>query len=137
MAVVDALAAHFYAQAVELCINPFDLLGCREKRDPATVDDTDFRHRIAEDCPSFGIILDVAKANKHAVLTRGEPQVKRSDQTVSKSSGFGLGPFGKGRYGGVDQVMVQFDGGEEIYLEHKILEAHAMLLTLVDLLGQQ
>ncbi|WP_264213223.1 hypothetical protein [Leisingera thetidis] len=137
VAVVDALAAQIYAQAVENRMNPFDLLGWHQSGDPSAPNDSVFRHRIAENCTGFGIILDVAKANKHAVLTRGTPIVKRSDQIVSQSKGFGLGRFGEGRFGGVDQIIVKFGGGEEIYLEHQLLEAHSTLLNLVDLLEQR
>ena len=137
VAVVDALAAQIYAQAVESGIKPFGLLGYHENGDPPDSNDSTFRQRIAEDCTGFQIILDVAKANKHAVLNRGAPLVKRSDQTVSKPIGYGLGRFGEGRYGGVDQVMVQLAGGEEIYLEHQILQAHDTLMSLVDLMDQR
>jgi len=134
--VVDALAAQIYAQAVEHDINPFDLLGWHGECGPKNPDDGTFRHRIAQDCTGSQIIFDVAKANKHAALTRGKPLIKKSDQTVSKSKGYGLGRFGEGRYGGVEQVLVQLDNGEEIYLEHQILEAHATLMNLVDLLDR-
>lgn len=136
VAVVDALAAQIYAQAVEHDINPFDLLGWHKDGKPKQLSDSAFRHRIAEDCTGFKVIRDVAKANKHALLTTGQPLVKRSDQTVSKSKGYGLGRFGKGRCGGVDQVMVQLLSGEEIYLEHQILEAHDTLTKLLNLMDQ-
>lgn len=137
VAAVDALAAQIYAQAVENSINPFDLLGWHESGDPTNPNDSIFRQRIAENCIGFRVTLDVAKANKHAVLKRGKPMVQRSDQIIRKSKGYGLGRFGECRYGGVDQVIVRFDGGEEIYLEHQILEAHDTLLNLVDLLERR
>lgn len=137
VAVLDALAAQIYAQVVEHNINPFDLLGWHKCGDPSDPNDSIFRHRIAESCSGFRVIRDVAKANKHAVLTRGNPKVKRSEQIVSQSKGFGLGPFGEGRFGGVSQIIIKLDGGEEIYLEHQILEAHEMLLNLIDLLEQR
>lgn len=137
VAVVDALAAQIYAQALEYDFNPFDLLGWHKHGDPSNPDDSKFRHRIAEDCTGFRIILDVAKANKHATLTRGQPIIKGSDQVVSEPKGYGLGRFGEGRFGGVNQVIVKLDDGEEIYLEHQILEAHDTLLNLVSLLEQR
>ncbi|WP_395173261.1 hypothetical protein [Roseibium alexandrii] len=137
VAVVDALAAQIYAQAVENNINPFDFLGWHEDGDPSYPNDSNFRDRIAENCTGFRFIFDVAKANKHAVLTRGKPTVKRADQVESKPKGFGLGRFGEGRSGGVHQVIIRFDDGEEVYLEHQILEAHDTLLNLVDLLEQR
>lgn len=82
VAVVDALAAQIFAQAHENDINPFDLLGWHEDGDPTNANDSIFRHRLAETCTGFKLVLDVAKANKHAVLTRGAPSVKRSDQVV-------------------------------------------------------
>lgn len=136
VAAIDALAAQIYAQAVEHNINPFDFLGWHEDGPPKKPSDSAFRQRIAENCSGFQIIRDVAKANKHALLTLGQPLVERSDQTMSKPKGFGLGRFGEGRFGGVDQVVVQLVSGEEIYLEHQILEAHDTLIALVDLLDQ-
>ncbi|NSY41542.1 hypothetical protein [Leisingera sp. ANG59] len=135
--VLDALAAQIYEQAVEHNINPFDLLGWHRCGDPSDPNDSTFRHRIAESCSGFGVIRDVAKANKHSVLTRGNPKVKRSEQIVSQPKAYGLGRFGEGRFGGVSQVIVKLDGGEEIYLEHQILEAHDTLLNLIDLLEQR
>lgn len=136
VAVVDALAAQIYAQAVERGINPFDLLGWNEEGTPKRPTDSAFRQRIAEDCTGFRIIRDVAKANKHAILTIGQPLVKRSDQSLTKSKDYGLGRYGEGRFGGVDQVVVQLGTGEEIYLEHQILEAHNTLNDLLDLLDR-
>jgi len=132
VAVVDALAAQIFEQSNEQRINPFDLLGWHEKGHPQKPSDLSFRERIAEDCTAFRIIRDVAKANKHAVLTRGNPEIKRSDQIVSKPTAYGLGRFGEGRYGGVDQVMVQYDDGKEIYLESQLRDAHATLLGLIE-----
>ncbi|MGJ8604617.1 MAG: hypothetical protein ACSHXH_10870 [Marivita sp.] len=137
VAVVDALAAQIFAQAHENGINPFDLLGWHEDGYPANANDSIFRHRLAENCTGFGLVLDVAKANKHAVLTRGAPTVKRSDQVVSKSRGYGLGRYGQGRFGGVRQIMICFQGGEEVYLEHQILEAHQSLSELIELLEKR
>jgi len=140
VAVVDALAAQIYAQAVENDIDPFEFLGWHKEGKPKNPSDSAFRHRIAEICTGFQIIRDVAKANKHALLTLGQPLVKRSDQTVSKAKGYGLGRFGEGRYGGVDQVVVQIFRNEkiheEIYLEHQILEAHDTLNGFLDLLDR-
>ena len=136
VAAVDALAAQIYAQAAEHGIDPYAFLGGHEKSGPQKPDDTDFRRRIAETCSAFHIVFLVAKANKHAILTRGKPLINRSDQTVSKPKGFGLGGFGEGRFGGVDQVMVQLDSGKEFYLEREILKAHGTLMNLIDLLDR-
>lgn len=148
VAVLDALTAHIYAEAKDICAaiarsnegtgkvtpTPFSLLGWHEKGDPQSQDDTAFRDRIAELNDSFRIVRDVAKANKHAELVRGVPSVKRSEQIVSKRYPFGLGRYGEGRHGGVAQVIVQFDDGEGAYLEHAILDAHEILKDLIDLL---
>lgn len=135
--VLDALAAQIYAQAVEHNINPFELLGWHRCGDPSDQNDSTFRHRIAGSCSGFEIVRDVAKANKHAILTRGNPMVNRSEQIVSQSKGYGLGRFGEGRSGGARQIIVKLDGGEEIYLEHQMLEAHDTLLNLIDLLERR
>lgn len=137
VATLDALAAQIYAQSVENDLDPFELLGWNEKGAPLRSDDIEFRHRIAEDCESFGIIRDVAKANKHAALTRGTPRVRQSEQVRSQSMPYGLGRFGEGRNGGVRQIIVRLNDGETLYLEHIIAEAHDWLMSLVELLNER
>lgn len=134
VAVVDALAAQIYAQAIENDINPFDFLGWHEDGPPKKPSDSAFRQRIAENYSGFLIIRDVAKANKHALLTLGQPLVDRSDQIRSIPKGATLGRYGDARPEGVDQVIVQCADGENIYLEHAILEAHEILNDFLDLL---
>ena len=137
VAALDALAAQIYAQSVENDLNPFELLGWSEQGAPSKSDDIEFRHRVAEDCDSFGIVRDVAKANKHAVLTRGTPKVRRSEQIRSQSMPYGLGRFGEGRNGGVRQVIVRLNEGETLYLEHIVADAHERLMSLVELLNDR
>ncbi len=134
VAVVDALAAQIFEQANEQGINPFDLLEPHEEGDPPKPRDDEFRKRIAQNCHAFSIIRDVAKANKHAILIQWNPEVKRSDQIVSKAIGYGRGEFGRGRYGGETQVMVQLNDGREIHLESRLHDAHATLLGLIEIL---
>lgn len=157
VAVLDALVGHIYAEAKHNGIDPFAWLGGRyvkggkdisitdfdETNDQNVVfqtelpennqNDSYFRERLADDCSAFRIIRDLAKANKHAELTRGSPLVSSSDQAASKPMGFGQGRFGVGRYGGVPQMMIRLNSldpvageqeTEEVYLEHALREAY-------------
>lgn len=134
VAVVDALAAQIYAQAKEHNINPFELLDEQTQVKPEEKDDSYFREKITNKCSGFKIIRDVAKANKHAILTRGEPQVKKSSQIISKSIGYGEGSYGAGRYSSVVQIMAQLNDGKVVFLESELKAAHKTLVNLVELL---
>jgi hypothetical protein len=60
---------------------------------------------------------DIAKAQKHVHLDRGQPEVSKADQITSKALGYGQAKFGAGRYGGVAQVVVDLDNGDIEYIE--------------------
>jgi hypothetical protein len=70
---------------------------------------------------------DVAKAQKHVHLTRHNPQVIGADQVASRNIGYGKGPYGAGRYGGIQQVVVDIAAGNFSYLENTIDKSFAFL----------
>lgn len=114
---IDALAAHLYIWA-------------KENNVPSIVslrDDSDFRNELAARNADFALLRDVAKAQKHVHLTRHNPQVTRADQIVSRPIGWGEGPYGQGRYGGVQQVVIDISPGNFVCLENTIDNALAFL----------
>lgn len=54
------------------------------------------------------LLGDVADALKHAVLTRDPDKrlVEANDAVLLTGTGYGEGPFGEGKYGGAEQVMI-------------------------------
>lgn len=124
VASVDALAAHL----CEWCRAnaPHELAGG---------DDTAYREALARRNSSFELLRDVAKAQKHVRLTRGNPKVNLASQTSSRGVGFGEGGFGLGRYGGPEQVVIDDNNGAMHYVEHIADEAVAFLSQEMDRLG--
>jgi hypothetical protein len=114
---VDALAAHLYFWAT---VN-----------NPAAVassnDDTAYRAELAARNQDFALLRDVAKAQKHVRLTRGKPQVSHEAQVTSRQIRYGEGVFGGGRYGGVEQVVIDIDLANFFYAESILDNALAFL----------
>jgi hypothetical protein len=115
---------------------------------PSQRNDSSFRQRIAAECGAFRIVRDLAKANKHAALIKHAPLVSSSDQAISKPMGYGLGRYGKGRYGGVPQMMIQLnpvsknpttgkEEPEEVYFEHVLREAYCVVIDILGVLDQR
>jgi hypothetical protein len=63
--------------------------------------------------PAFALVNDVADAQKHVELDRGNRQITSTDQTSVRSLGYGEGAYGEGRYGGVPEVVVELDSGDK------------------------
>lgn len=122
---IDALAAHLYVWAKQTCTESVDLVQ----------NDSHFRNELAGRNPDFALLRDIAKAQKHVHLTQHNPKVARADQIVSRKIGYGEGPYGGGRYGGPQQVVVDIDPHKMAYLENTINNALAFLETEMTALG--
>jgi hypothetical protein len=65
---------------------------------------------LRTECPTPDVQLlgDVADALKHAVLTRNPERrlVAANEAILVCESGYGGGPFGEGKFGGAEQVLV-------------------------------
>ncbi len=122
---IDALAAHLYVWAKQ--DNVTSVASLR--------DDSHFRSELAARNADFALLRDVAKAQKHVHLTRHNPRVTRADQIVSRPIGWGEGPYGLGRYGGVQEVVVDISPGDFAYLETTIDNALAFLEAVMTSLG--
>ena len=117
VAAVDALAAHIYVWCKTDA--PSEIAGL--------ANDTDYRERLAQCSSDFRLLRDIAKAQKHVHLDRGQPEVTTSAQVKARSFGYGEGGYGVGRYGGPPQVVVTTDGGELRYVEKIVAAALALL----------
>lgn len=85
---VDSLAAHIFLELEERDRTAFEKSGF----DPeAQINDISFRNRLADINNPFQLIRDVAKANKHAKLTQGDPRVNGSADISAEGIGFGQG----------------------------------------------
>jgi hypothetical protein len=122
---VDALAAHLYVWAK--AYNPGVVAAAK--------DDSHYRDELAKRDNSFSLLRDIAKAQKHVHLTRHKPQVRRADQITSRAIGWGEGGFGEGRFGGIEQVVVDTAPGEFFYVEQIIESSLAFLETEMAALG--
>jgi hypothetical protein len=116
IAAVDALTAHIHiwtkANAPTLA---------------SQGDDTAYRDELARQNRQFSLLRDVAKAQKHVHLDRGNPQIRNTDKVTARAIGFGEGGYGEGRYGGSLQVVVDLPGGGLAYVETIIAESLNLL----------
>ena len=78
IAAVDALSAYLFHWCED---NNSGLLDGAES-------DLDFRNNLALENPSFELLRDLAKANKHMRLTRGSPRVSSATQSEVKDLGW-------------------------------------------------
>lgn len=81
-AAADALAAHLYWWCD--ANNPQQIAG-------VTRHDDGYREKLAQSNADFALLRDVAKAQKHAKLVRGTPQVSTAAQSVTAGRGYGVG----------------------------------------------
>jgi hypothetical protein len=92
-------------------------------------DDTHYRGQLAGRSPDFRLLCDIAKAQKHVELVRGNPKVSTSAQVTARSIGWGEARWGEGRWGGPPQVVVRTDSGELRYVETIVAAALEVLET--------
>jgi hypothetical protein len=119
IAAVDALAAHMF--------------GWLRDNSPSTVasvkDDSCYRQKLAASHEGFRLLRDIANAQKHVHLTRGDPTVTHASQVAERAIAFGEGGFGAGHFGGPPQVVVDMDDGSFFYVENVVDHALSFLET--------
>lgn len=77
------------------------------------------KHIIENECRDYWLIRDIGNASKHFRLTRpADPPVAvhSSSATTVQASGFGMGPFGAGTWGG-RRIIVDTDSGPRLFSE--------------------
>lgn len=114
IATVDALAAHIYwALHASPTLPPL-----RRKNDDG------FREYLASKDASFALVRDMAKAQKHVqILYAKGSQVPHASSVSAQAVGWGQLPFGRGRFGGPTQIVVQTSQGNADYVENIVDEA--------------
>lgn len=121
---VDALAAHIYNWAS----------ANKPEAVEGALDDSAYREILANRDGQFRLLRDMAKAQKHVRLTRGNPQVLGADQFQARALGWGDGAWGEMRWGGGPQAVVDV-GGEEHVVEAIAKRALAFLDAVMAGLG--
>jgi hypothetical protein len=132
VAALDAYAAHIFSEASSRGVNIVAAAGIAIS---PKADDSEFRNALSGLSAEFRILRDLAKANKHAKLTRHKSTVSASSQTTRKTAGWGAFKWGEGRYGGLPQVFVVLDSGEEHYVETLVSKSMLFLDDLAVKLG--
>jgi hypothetical protein len=122
---IDALVAHIFTWcSIHV---PDEIAGIR--------DDSEYRGKLAARNREFDLLRDIAKAQKHVHLTRGNPQLTNTAQINTRPIGFGEGRFGEGRFGGPPQVVVDLNAGGFEYVERIVDSALAFLESEMNRLG--
>ncbi len=66
-------------------------------------------HLIANECPDFGLLRDLADANKHFRVDRPSSQIATATQVVTRSVGWGKARWGVDKWGSPPGVVVEID----------------------------
>ncbi len=75
-----------------------------------------YREQLVKLCPEFGNVHDLANAAKHRVLTRKtSTPAKHAANTHSTGTGFGMGGYGQGPFGGTPTVKIQVGKTDFVY----------------------
>ena len=117
LAAVDSLAAHIYVWCKGNA--PSEIAGIP--------DDSAYRETLAGRSPDFRLLRDIAKAQKHVHLTRGNLEVTTAAQVTARSLGWGEARWDEGRWGGPPQVVVTTDNGDLRYVEQIVAASLAIL----------
>ena len=91
---------------------------------------------IESQCPNAAYIRDVANASKHVTIGNGSHKTSTGMSHIANthivSSGFGMGAYGAGRYGGTNAIME--DSGSQISFDLCAKEVfnfwHSLLQTV-------
>jgi hypothetical protein len=127
VAAVDALAAHIYVWCTMNA--PAEL---------TIQNDSQYRGTLAErdGGGNFRLLRDIAKAQKHVHLKKGNPLVKRAEQVTARRMGAGELRVG-GRVGAAPQVVVDMKPkpGDFFYVTNVVDSALAFLEAEMHRLG--
>lgn len=70
--------------------------------------DQDYKKKLSDECQSFQVISDVAKALKHVRLTNKTAVVKNATDTSIGKISYGQGKYGVGSYNG-DRIITEVE----------------------------
>jgi hypothetical protein len=89
--------------------------------------DSQFRAILPQRSQDFGLLRDIAKAQKHVHLAQGNPRVTTADQVTARSLGWDQARFDEGRWDGPPQIVVTTDAGDLRYVEQIVVAAVVFL----------
>jgi hypothetical protein len=119
VAAVDSLAAHIYVWCRDNA--PAEIAGIQH--------DSAYRGTLAGRSPDFALLRDVAKAQKHVRLTRGNPEVKTAAQVTMRSLGWDETPWDESQWDSPPHIVVTTDNGHVRYVTQIVAASLAMLET--------
>lgn len=127
VAAIDSLMAHIF-------------FWCKENKPDEVAhlqDDSEYRHYLAGKSAGheIGLLIDVAKSQKHFRLQRGKKSVTGADQTTVQSLGWGKARWNEGRWGSPPQVVVETDEGATRVLETILKKSLVLLEAEMERLG--
>lgn len=125
IASVDALAArifHWLAQTAPSFVQGVN-------------DDSKYREELAKRSSDFRLLRDLAKAQKHGKLDRGQPLVSTANQVRAESLKWGELKWGQGRWDGSLEVMVRLDDGTHEHVEVLVDRAIEFLVDEMECVG--
>jgi hypothetical protein len=121
----DALSAHVYQIADEM-----NLLGV-----PPPRDDSAFRQTLSQQNEYFQLLRDVAKAQKHVVLTNYKPLITDSRETIPHQLTWDEGRWDEGRWDSPEQVCVKTNTGEYRPVKAIVRQGLSFLLSHAKAIG--
>jgi hypothetical protein len=86
----------------------------------------DFRRRLVELTPEYGLVRDVADAHKHFKLDRADRNITHATQAAIGAMGWGDASWGAGTWGGAAEVIVTFDDGSKHHFSTAVLRVMSM-----------
>ena len=98
-------------------------------------DDTIYRGLLANLNSDFGLLRDIAKAQKHVELVRGNPLLTKAEQVHARAPAFGELPWGEFKWGHPPQVMVDMGDGKHRAVEIVLIHSVAFLEETMRRLG--
>ncbi|MHB1104418.1 MAG: hypothetical protein ACYC0C_16905 [Devosia sp.] len=118
VASVDALAARLYHS-----------LKASSQSATGAKDDSAYRQQLADANADFGVLRDLAKANKHFVLTQGQPKISSAAQVTVEAPGWGEARWDEARWDSPDQVHVRLNSGDLRAVDYLVRAGIAFLDT--------
>jgi hypothetical protein len=91
----------------------------------------EFREKLVDLTPEFGLIRDVADAHKHFKLNRTDRNVTHATQTAVGAMGWGEAAWNHGTWGGTPEVIVTFDDGSKHHFSMAVAKVMSMWQTLL------
>lgn len=113
VAALDALAAHIFIWCKTNALN--EIAGI--------TDDSHYRETLSKKNTDFGLLRDIAKAQKHVHLTKGNPKISTAEQIESLSLGWDQASWDESHWNSHPQIVAETNDKQLVYLETVIDKA--------------